>query len=106
MTGPLTILGYTPIEARIDIQCNLWYASQRCNPDHDTHKDALLVSIQGPSLAAAGLNALGIGGCAWAEPILHGSALAFLILGTLFPEESPFSLPDIIIPHDLLSVNI
>jgi hypothetical protein len=83
MKVPLTILGYTPIEARIDIQCNLWYASQRCNPDHDTHKDALLVSIQGPSLAAAGLNALGIGGCAWAEPILHGSALAFFTLGTL-----------------------
>ena len=42
------------------------------------------MNIQGPSLAEADLNALGIGGCAWAEPILHGSALAFLTLGTLF----------------------
>jgi len=57
--------------------------AKRRNPDQDAHKDALLESIQGPSLAAADLNALGTGGCAWAEPILHGSALAFLTLGTL-----------------------
>jgi hypothetical protein len=42
------------------------------------------VNIQGPSLAEADLNALGIGGCAWAEPIRQGSALAFLTLGTPF----------------------
>jgi hypothetical protein len=45
-------------------------------------------STQGPSLAAGDSNALGIGGCAWAEPILHGSALAFLTLGTLFNKKA------------------
>jgi hypothetical protein len=57
--------------------------AKRRNPDQSA-KCALLVNIQGPSLAEADLNALGIGGCAWAEPILRGSALAFLTLGTLF----------------------
>jgi hypothetical protein len=57
--------------------------AKRRNPDQDAHKDALLVNIQGLSLAAADLNVLGTGGCAWAEPILQGSALAFLTLGTL-----------------------
>ena len=79
----LVSLSQIAIEARIDTQCKLWYTSQRRNPDHDAHKDALLVSIQAPSLAAGDLNALGIGSCAWAEPILYGSALAFLTLGAL-----------------------
>jgi hypothetical protein len=50
------------------------------NPDQGV-KCALAVNIQGPSLAAGDLNALGIGGCAWAE---QGSALAFPTLGTLY----------------------
>jgi len=49
-----------------------------------TTKCALLASVQATSFPAVDLNALGIGSCAWAEPILHGSALAFLTLGTLF----------------------
>ncbi len=53
-----------------------------------------LVNIQGPSLAASDLNALGIGGCAWAEPILHGSALAFLTLGTLFKQKTLTGEPE------------
>ena len=57
--------------------------AMRRNPDHSTHKDALLVNIQGPSLAASDLNALGIGNCAWAEPILQGSALFYVTDGTL-----------------------
>jgi hypothetical protein len=36
------------------------------------------------------LNTLGVEGCAWVEPILRGSAFAFLTLGTLFPEKSLF----------------
>jgi hypothetical protein len=51
------------------------------NPDQGA-KCALLASIQGPSLAAGDSNALRIGDCVWAEPILHGSALAFLALET------------------------
>ncbi len=72
----------------VDTQCKWWYTSQRRNPDHDAHKDAFLVSIQDPSLAAGELNALGIGNCAFVEPILHGSALAFLTLGTVLTKNA------------------
>ena len=57
------------------------------NPDQGA-KCALVVSIQGPSLAAGDSNALGIGGCAGAEPILHGSALAFLAPETPFRQKN------------------
>ena len=60
--------------------------AKRRNPDGDA-KCALRVSIQGPSLAAGDSNALGIGDCACAEPILQGSALAFLTLGTPFEQK-------------------
>jgi hypothetical protein len=59
------------------------------NPDQGV-KCALPVNIKDPSLAAGDLNALGIEGCAWAEPILQGSALAFPTLRTLSREESIF----------------
>jgi hypothetical protein len=61
--------------------------AKRRNPDQGA-KCALLVNIQGPSLVAGDLNALGTGGCVWAEPILQGSALALLTLGTLFKQKT------------------
>jgi hypothetical protein len=39
-------------------RANCGKLAQGRNPDNDAHKDAFLVSIQAPSLAAADLNAL------------------------------------------------
>ena len=72
---------------RIDTQCKLWDNYKRAQ-SRLRRKVRSSGSTQGPSLAAGDSNALGIGGCAGAEPILHGSALAFLAPETPFRQKN------------------
>jgi hypothetical protein len=90
-TFELRVISTTPIV--LTANANGGKLTKGRNPDHDAHKDALPVDIQDPSLAAGDLDAPGIGGCAWAEPVLDGSALAFLTLGTLLDKKGQL-VPD------------